>query len=71
MVVRESGLALLAHEAGVLEQAEVARNARLRDPEDRGELADVQALTAEQSQQPEPDVVAEQTVEGSGIAHIY
>ena len=41
------------------------------DPEDAGQLADVQALVREQAEQPQPDGVAEQTVERGGVHRIY
>ena len=50
-VVHEARLALLGHQARILEEPEMARDARLRDAEDSGELGDVEALVRERAQQ--------------------
>ena len=64
-------LALLGDEAGLLQHAEVARHARLRETEDAGELRDVQPLGRQQPQEAQPGVVSQQTVEGAAQLHIY
>ena len=64
-------LALLGDESGLLQHAEVARHARLRETEDARELRDVQPLARQQSQEAEPGVVSQQTVEGAAQLHIY
>jgi hypothetical protein len=56
--IGEPAFALLGHQPGILEQAEVPRDAGLGDPEDRGELGDVKALGVEDAEQPEPLLVA-------------
>src|SRR5688500_1369402 len=48
----------------------MARHAGLRDPENRRQLADVQAFEAEQPQQPQPGLVAQQPEEACAM-HIY
>ena len=47
------------------------RDARLRQAEDAGELGDVQALAAQDAQQAQPRLVAEQPVERRRLTHIY
>jgi hypothetical protein len=69
-VVGVAPLALLADQPGVLQQPEVPRHAGLRDPEDAGQLADVQPLEAQQPQEPQPGLVPQQAVERGGI-HIH
>jgi hypothetical protein len=49
----------------------VAGDAGLGDPEDAGQLRDVQALERQQPQQPQPRVVTEEPVEGGRSLHIY
>ena len=70
-VVGEAAGGLLGDQAGVLEQAEVARDAGLGEAEHGGELGDVEALPGQHPQQAEPDVFAEQPVERGGLIHIY
>ena len=70
-VVGEAGVLLLDDEAGVLQQPEMARDARLRQAEDAGELGDVQPLARQHAQQAQPRLVAEQPVERRGLLHIY
>src|SRR5439155_18488670 len=70
-VVSEPGLLLLRDEPGVLEQAEMAGDARLREPEDAGELRHVQALARERPKQPQPGLVAEQPIQRGRLPHIY
>jgi hypothetical protein len=69
--VGESGFALFGDKAGVLQQPEMARNAGLRDAENAGELAHVQALRGDEPQQPQPRGVAEEPEERAGVLHIY
>ena len=69
-VVGEAGVLLLDDQAGVLQQAEMARHARLRQAEDAGELGDVQPLAPQHPQQPQARLVAEQPVEAGGRSHI-
>ena len=64
-------VALLADQPGVLEQAEVARHAGLRQAEDAGQLGDVEAIPRQHPQQAEPRLVAEQAEEGGRLFHIY
>ena len=47
------------------------RHARLREPEDAGQLGDVQPLARQHPQQPQPRLVAEQPVERRRLLHIY
>ena len=47
----------------------MARHARLGEPEDAGELGDVQALAPEQPQQSQARLVAEQPEEAGGLIH--
>ena len=70
-VVAEAAVALLADQPGVLQQAEMPRDARLRQAEDAGQLGDVQALAREHPQQAQPRLVAEQPVERRRLLHIY
>ena len=70
-VIGEAGLPLFRDQPGVLEQAEVARHARLRQPEDAGQFRDVQPLAAQQPQQPQPHLVAEQPEHRGRRMHIY
>ncbi len=62
-VVGEAGVLLLDNQAGIFQQAEMARHAGLREAEDAGQLRDVQPLARQHPQQPEPGLVAEQPVE--------
>jgi hypothetical protein len=64
--VREPAVAALLDEPGVLEQPEMPRHARLRDPEDRRQLADVQALRVQQPQDAQARLVAEQAEQAAG-----
>ena len=68
---RESSLTALFDQPRVLHQAEMPRYAGLRDPEDRGQLRHVQPLGVQQAQHPEPDLVAKQAQQRSGLDHIY
>ncbi len=68
-VVDEAGLALFGDEAGVLEQAQMPRHARLGRAEDARELGDVEAILGEHAQQPEAGGVAEEAEEGGGALH--
>ena len=70
-VVGEAARGLLGDQARVLEEAEVARDAGLRQAEHGGELGDVQALAGEHPEEPEPDGLPEQAVERGGLIHIY
>ncbi len=70
-VVREACFAFLAHEADVLQEAEMPGHAGLGDAQDSCELGDVQALAVEQAQQPQAGVVAEKPVQRSSGCHIY
>jgi len=49
----------------------VARDARLREAEDAGQLGDVQAFFRQDAQEPQPGLVAEQPVERGDLFHIY
>jgi hypothetical protein len=49
----------------------VARDAGLRQPEDAGELLDVEAVLVEHAQQPQPGLVSQQAVERGRLFHIY
>ena len=69
-VIRVAGVLFLDDQARVLQQAEVPGHARLRETENSRELGDVQALTRQDPQQPEPRLVAEQPVERGRLAHI-
>ena len=60
----------LVHEVRFLQQPEMAGHAGLRDPEDAGELADVQLLEAEQPQSA-GGLVAKQPEQRRGRVHIY
>ncbi len=70
-VIAEAAVALFGHEPGLLEEPEVARDARLREAEDAGELGDVQAFFRQHAQEPQPGLIAEQPVERRGLSHIY
>ena len=69
-VVGEAAVAFFGHEPRVLQKAEVARDARLRDPQDPGQLAHVQPLGLQQPQHSQTSLVPEQAEEGWSI-HIY
>ena len=60
-----------AHQAGVLEQAQVARHPGLRQAEDAGQFRDVEAVQAERPQQPQPRRVAEDAESGRDLIDIY
>ena len=64
-------VALLDDQPGFLEEPEVPRHARLRQPQDAGELLDVEAVLVEHPQQPQPGLVPEQTVQRGRRFHIY
>ena len=49
----------------------MARHARLREPEDAGQLLDVEAIVVEHAEQPQPGLVAQQPVERGRVFHIY
>ena len=66
-----AGVLFLADQAGVLEHAEMPRDAGLRQTEDSGQLGHVQPFAVEDAEQPQPGLVAEQTVERGGLTHIY
>src|SRR6185503_5347660 len=70
-VVAEPAVALLADQPGVLEHAEVARYARLRQAEHAGELGDVEALARQHSQQAQARLVAKQPIQRRRLFHIY
>ena len=70
-VVGVGAVALLADQAGVLQQAEMPGHARLRQPENAGQLVDVEAVAREHPQQPQPGLVAQQAIERGGLFHIY
>src|SRR5439155_20756952 len=70
-VIAETAVALFGHEPGLLEEPEVARDARLREAEDAGQLGDVQAFFRQDAQEPQPGLVAEQPVERGDLFHIY
>src|SRR5262245_16472113 len=70
-VVGKSGLANLADKPAILQETEVTRHTGLGNPEDAGQLGDVQPLLTQQPEQAQPDLVAEQPVEGGGLSHIY
>ncbi len=70
-IVREARLALLAHQAAVLEQAKVPRHAGLRNTKDSGQLGHIEPLEREESEQTQPRIVAKQPVERRRILHIY
>ena len=69
-VIGVAGVLLLADQAGVLQQPEMARDAGLRQTEDAGEFGDVQPFAIEHAQQAQPGLVAEQTVERGHLTHI-
>ena len=62
-VVAETTVALFGDQARVFEQAQVARDARLREAQDAGQLRDVQPVAGEDAQEAQPRLVAEQPVE--------
>ena len=70
-VIAEGAVALLADQTGVFQQAEVARDAGLREAEDAGQLGDVEAVARQHAQQPEPRFVAQQAEERGRLFHIY
>src|SRR5258706_2600034 len=69
-VIREAGVALLGHEARLLEQPEMTRDPGLRQAQDARELGHVQPLAAQHAQQAQARLVAEQLVEARGDLHI-
>ena len=69
--IGEPALALFDDQPGILEQAQVPRHAGLRDPENPRQLADVEPLGAQDAQNPQPGVVAEQLEQAGGLCHIY
>ena len=64
-------VAFFDDEAGVLQQAEVARDARLGQAENAGQFLDVETVLVEHAQQAQPGLVAEQPVERGRLFHIY
>ena len=70
-VVGERPVPLLHDEAGLLEEAEVPRDAGLREAENAGQLLDVEAVAGEDPQEAEPRVVAQETMERGGLFHIH
>ena len=69
-VVGEACVLLLDDQTGLLEQAQVARDTRLGEAEDAGELGDVQTLGREDPQEAEPRLVAQQAIQRRGVFHI-
>ncbi len=69
-VVGVTPLALLADEPRLLEEPQVPGHARLRNPEDPGQLAHIQTLHCQQSEQAEPRLIPKQPVD-SGRIHIH
>ena len=65
-VVAEAGFPLLGDQAGFFQEAEMTRDARLREAENRGELGDVEAMKGEDAEQPKPRLLAEQPVQRGG-----
>src|SRR5450759_3132945 len=57
---REPGVAPLFHQARVFQQPQMTRHAGLGDPENRGQLGDVQAFAVEQAEDPQPGLVPQQ-----------
>src|SRR5262249_28651469 len=70
-VVGKPGLPILADDAAVLQQAKMTRHAGLGDSQNAGQLRDVQTLLAQQPEEPQPNVVAEQPIERRRLNHIY
>ena len=64
-------VALFDDELRFLEQAEMARHARLREAEDAGQLLDVEPVLVEHAQQPQPGLVPQQPIERGRLFHIY
>src|SRR5688572_28531388 len=69
-VVDEARFALLDDQRRFLQEPEMAGYARLRQPEDRGELADVEAILAQHAQQPETHWIGEQLEDGGDVGHM-
>ena len=67
----ENGILVPGDEPGLLEEPEVARDARLRHAKDARELGDVEAILGEHAEQPEPRGVAEQPKQGGCALHAY
>src|SRR6185503_13854706 len=70
-VIDESRLAFLGDEPGVLQQAEMPRDVRLRDAQDARQLGDVEPVLREDPEQPEARGVGQEPEEGRGLLHIY
>ena len=70
-VIAEAAVPLLDDDPRVLEQAQMARHARLGQAQDGGQLRHVQLLERQQPQQPQPRLVAEQPKEARIQIHIY
>src|SRR5678816_4525119 len=70
-VIDVARFALLGHEAGVLQQAEVSRDVRLRNAQDAGELGDIEPIGREDAKQPQPRRVGKEPRERGRLLHIY
>ena len=70
-VVAEAAVAFFGDEPGLLEEAQVARDAGLGEPEHAGQLRDVQPLPREHAEQTQARLVTQQTVQGRHRLHIY
>ena len=71
LVIGICAVAVLADEAGLLEHSQVTRDAGLREAEHAGELADVEPVLRQHTQEPEPRFVAQETEQRRRILHIY
>ena len=69
-VVDVDAVAFLAHQAGVFQQAEVARDARLRQAEDPRQLRHVEAVDRQRPEEAQAGRVAEHAEQGRGLEHI-
>ena len=70
-VVGKAGLPLLTDETALLQKTQVAGHSGLRDPQNRGELGDVEPLQREQTEEPETHLITEQAVQPGSAIHIY
>ena len=72
-IKREAAAALFYHQAGFFQQLQMARHARLRQPQHRGELGDVQpaVLSGQHPEQAQPGLVAQQPKQVAGLTHIH
>ena len=70
-VIAEAAVPLLDDDPRVLEEAQVARHARLGQAQDGGQLRHVQLLERQQPQQTQARLVAEQAEEARVQIHIY